>query len=129
MTETLEESANGKEWHWQNVQKDLVIQGGLGEKELKIDSLVRKHGCSGEYNGNQFHITWLPDVLLLVTCKEYDEKLIDAFSKVVEYKPFVRYQEPDGRITVEWDRIHPNKRYEEILGDGKRDITPLKFNN
>ncbi|MFH1710716.1 MAG: hypothetical protein ABH840_00220 [Nanoarchaeota archaeon] len=130
MAETLENectTCGAREWHWNNVQKDLVEQGGLEDKEVMIDpSSVHAHGCKGEYRGNQFHITWVANVLLLLTSKEYNQTLVDAFSKVVDYKPFVRYQEPSGEITTEWDNLNPKKRYDEIWHEGKRDITLLE---
>lgn len=130
MAETLEDACDpigGKKWNWYNVQKDLIEQGGLEDKELTIDPLsVNAHGCGGTYKGNPFYITWVPDTFLLVTAKEYSQKLIDAFSKVVEYEPFVKYKEPDdGTITIEWDKHDPQGRYQELLKEGKLELTKL----
>ena len=130
MTETIEDACTpigAKKWHWYNVQRDLVEQGGLNDKELMINPFsVTEHGCGGEYKGNPFYITWVKDKFLLVTAKKYSQELIDAFAKVVEYKPFVRYKEPEsGMITTEWDKVDPEGRYQELQEEGKLELTKL----
>ena len=130
MAETIQDacaSTGAKKWHWYNVQKDLVEQGGLGDQEVMIDPLsVDAHGCGGKHKDNPFHITWVSDKFLLVTAKEYDQDLVDAFAKVVEYKPFVRYKESDsGMITTEWDKLDSVGRYQELKKEGKLELTKL----
>ena len=130
MAETIENACTpigAKKWHWYNVQKDLVQQGGLEDKDVMIDPFtVNAHECSGVHKGNPFYITWIPDTFLLVTSKEYDPAIVDAFARVAEYKPFARYKEPDsGMITTEWDKIDPNNRYQELQRDGKSELIRL----
>lgn len=127
MAETIEDRGSGSKWHYYNVKKDLVEQGGLEDKDVMVDPLsVDAHGCGGAHKGNPFTITWLPDTFLLVTSRGYDPELIDAFSRVVEYKPFARYREPDsGLITTEWDKKDPNLRYQVLLKKGKLELTRL----
>jgi len=131
MAETIENAcapAGLKKWHWYNVQRDLVQQGGLEDKNIMINPLtVNAHGCGGEHAGNPFYITWAPNTFLLVTSKQYDPALVNAFAKVVEYKPFVKYKEPDsGLITTEWDKIDPVGRFQEIQGLGKLEMARLE---
>ena len=130
MAETIQDACapvGAKKWYWYNVQKDLVEQGGLEDKEVMIDPLsVNAHGCGGAHKGNPFNITWVPDIFLLVTSKEYDQALVDAFAKVVEYQPFARYQEPtSGLITTEWDKVDPSGRYQALQKEGKLELTKL----
>ncbi len=79
MAETIEYACvpvGAKKWHWYNVQKDLVEQGGLRDKEIVIDPFsMNAHGCGGKHRGNPFYITWVPDEFLLVTTRDYDRAL------------------------------------------------------
>lgn len=130
MAETLQDACTpmgAKKWHWYNIRRDLVAQGGLEEKEVMIHpGSVSPNRCAGTHKGNPFYITWSPDQFLLVTSKEYDQELVDAFAKVVEYEPFVRYKEPaTGLITTEWDKVDPQKRYQELETEGKLELTRL----
>ena len=121
MAEKIETGCDGlKKWHWYNVQHDLV-RGGLEEDKLMIDPMaMTRHGCGGKYDGNAFYFSWVKDKFLLVTSQEYNQKLTDAFSKVVEYQPFAKYTESDsGLITTEWDKIDPEGRYQSLQEEGK----------
>lgn len=128
MAETIEDVCNNvgeTEWSGRNVQRDLVQQGGLRESDLVIKS-VNNHGVGGEYNGNPFYTAWARNEFLLVTSERYDSELIDAFARVIGYKPFARYTEPGNKmITTEWDKINPDKRFEELKTKGKFELIRL----
>jgi len=69
------------------------------KEEIIINSSsVSAHGCGGEHRGNPFHITWIPDMILLVTSRDFDTPLVEAFAKVAEYKPLARYREPTNGL-------------------------------
>lgn len=122
MAETLRDSHRG--WLWADIMRDLKSQG---LENVIIDPLtVRPGHCGGVHNDNPFFITWRRDQYLLVTSHQYDQALIDAFSKVVEYKSFVRYKEPDTSfITTEWDKVDSTSRYKELQTEGKLELTKL----
>lgn len=121
MAETLRTSLG---WNWADIMHDLKSQGGL---DIVIDPLTVKPGqCGGKHKNNPFFITWCKDQYLLVTSYKYDQALVNAFSKVVEYKPFVQYKEPEtGFITNEWDKANPQERYQELQKEGKLELTKL----
>ncbi len=130
MAETIQDACTpigAKKWHWYNVRRDLVEQGGLEDKEVMINPLsVNSHGCGGEHRGNPFYITWALDAFLLVTAKKDDPALVDAFAKVVGYQPFAKYKEPNsGLVTTEWDKIDPNGRYQDLQKEDKLELTYL----
>jgi len=131
MAETLRDACNPpgvKKWHWYNIQSDLVQQGGLENKDVMIDPLsVSEGSCGGRYKGEPFTITWVKDMFLLLSSKQHNPELVDAFAKVVEYNPFASYREPSsGLVTVEWDKIDPNGRYKELQKEGKLELTLLQ---
>ncbi|MFC1730893.1 hypothetical protein ACFL6I_11215 [candidate division KSB1 bacterium] len=127
MPETIVDKGTGQKWHWYNVQHDLVEQGGLEDKEVMIDPLnMNPAGCGGKHKGNPFYMSWSPDSFLMVTSKDFDQQLIDAFAKVVDYKPFARYKEPsNGLVTTEWDKTDPEGRYKTLEKEGKLELTRL----
>jgi hypothetical protein len=130
MAETIQDAftpVGAQKWHWYNVQRDLVEQGGLKDKDVMIDPFsVKEAGCDGKYRDMPFIITWVKDMFLLLSSPEYSSELTDAFSQVVEYKPFARYKEPSsGLVTVEWDKQDPQGRYKALEQEGKLELTRL----
>lgn len=94
---------------WTNIRDKLITLGGLESKDL----IITAHGYGGSYGDNDFYTTWIGEGILLVTMEKWDKSIIDAFSKVMGYKPFCRYLSLDG-ITVEWNKINVILRKEEI---------------
>ena len=130
MVETLQDACTpvgAQKWHWYNVQNDLVRQGGLEDKDVMINPLsVREASCGGQYKGMPFMITWVKDVFLLLSSPQHSPELVEAFARVVEYKPFARYQEPSsGLVTTEWDKKDPSARYQELQKEDKLELTRL----
>ena len=121
MSETIEITDDGFEiWPWYNIMHDLKNQGHV---EITIDPLtIDAYGCGGTVGENRFYLTWVYNKFLLVTMQEYSQQLVDAFSIVVGYKPFARYQS-DGLITAEWDKVSPIERFIEL--QEKTDISNL----
>jgi hypothetical protein len=121
--ETVEMGCDGHiKWHWYNVASDL--NKALGSESVSVDPFsVGPHGCGGTYNGgNKWFTTWVKNTFLLVSMQRYDQQLVDAFSKVVEYKPFCKYVEPDSKlITVEWDKKDPKGRFAELQQEGEKE--------
>ena len=75
--------------------------------------------CGG---GNLMKITWVADKLLIVCMKTYHQRMIDAFSAVVEYKPFCQYQiefEEEIWSVTEWSKERIQERIAEIKDDSK----------
>lgn len=101
-------------WHWYNVRNDLAQQGKLNTEDIIIHPFTTNpHGCGGKFLGELFYITWVKDAFLLLSMKEYSQKLVNAFATVIEYIPFVRYDK-DGYTTVEWDKIDPQGRLDAL---------------
>lgn len=124
MAETIEcLHGSTPKWHRYNIIKDLKEQGGLDG--VIIDPLgMHPHGCNGETKaGTRFVITWLHDIFLLVSISKEEQALIDAFAKVVEYRPFCRYiSNESGLLTFEWDKKDPEGRFFKLQSAGERDL-------
>jgi|GEM_PF-1895549 len=107
-------------WPWYQVMNDLKTKGGLDD--VIIDPLsVKKSSCGGSTKkGTHFYITWAHNMFLLVTMSQNETELIDAFSKIVEYKPFCQYEEDTEKkeapilFTFEWDKVDPEGRFGEL---------------
>jgi hypothetical protein len=124
MVETL--LRNGR-WHVSLAQSDLIEQAGLDEKDF--DYLFTHF----EYKNKQVIVSHIFNEHLVVSMagkEDIDFKtLIDAFSTVVEYKPFCKYKfKADNKIfpTYEWDKINPKGRYEELQEKGKLELALLE---
>lgn len=125
MAETIQKACSGgmAKWHWYSVMEDLKTQGGLDG--VVIDPLsVNAHGCGGvTKDGTKFFITWVPDMFLLVSMTLEEQSLIDAFAKVVEYRPFCSYiSKESGLLTFEWDKKDPNGRFAELQKTGEANL-------
>ena len=112
-------------WPAQNVENDLIFQGGLNRSYLRLKN-ERFHDYLevhlGSHRGNKFSMRWEHKNFLLVTLENEDPELINAFSKVLGQKPFVRYNFDGDKqpITFEWDSIDHQERYEKLEEDKRR---------
>jgi len=107
-------------WPAQNVENDLISQGGIDAHYLNVKN-EGFHGYlevhNGSHNGIGFSMRWEDKNFLVVKLEEDDFELIEAFSKVLEQKPFVRYDSLGAKnsetrqVIYEWDSVNPNKRY------------------
>lgn len=119
-------------WTWGAIMADLEEQGGL--KNVVIDPFsVMLNFCAGEYDGKTFTVSWVLQRLLMVSMKPecYSPELIEAFSKVVEYRPCYKYLEKAGgkipMITVEWAKNDAEARFAELKEkEKKEEITQLE---
>ena len=116
MVETIQ--GNGL-WHVTLVQKDLVEQAGLNEKDFEYEFTHFK------YKGRPVIISHTHNQHLVVSMEGQEDadlkRVIDAFSTVVEYKPFCKYNllpEKGSKApilpTYEWDKIDPEGRQKEL---------------
>ncbi len=119
-------------WTWAAIMADLEKQGGL--KNVAIDPFsVRLNFCAGQYDGRLFTVSWVHQILLMVSMKPecYSPELIEAFTKVVEYRPCYKYLEKAGgkipMITVEWAKNDAEARFAELQEKEKKvEITQLE---
>lgn len=111
MPETIQDLGSGQKWHWYQIMCDLKEQGGIS---VTIDpASVKPARCRGAFGEIRFFISWVADRFLLLTMSEYSEELVEAFAKVLGYRPFCRY-ERDEAYTVEWDKHAPATRLAEL---------------
>ena len=117
MAETIQER-NGL-WHIILAVKDLVQQAGLNPDDLEEDWGHFK------YKNRRVIISHSYGQHLVVSMEGKEDEdlklLMESFSKVVEYKPFCKYNmipkegsKPPILPTYEWDKVNPNARYDEL---------------
>lgn len=124
MAETIAAHHGASQWNWASVVDDLKRQGGL--KDIFIDPLsMDAHSCGGTFKKKRFCITWIKDTFLLLSMEEFSQELVDAFATVVEYQPFCQYTEPNGLVTVEWDKNDPESRFRDLEQKGYPDLQRL----
>ena len=127
MAETIKDGCDKHaKWHWYNVMEDLKVQGGLDG--VVINPLtVNAHGCGGETkNGTRFYITWVHNDFLLISMSQEEQELVDAFAKIVEYRPFCRYVNESGLLTFEWDKNDPKGRFLELQSTKETDLQAIQ---
>lgn len=111
MAETI---VNGV-WSWHQLPADLEEQGGYEGAHISPLS-VTPSSCGGKTDGgNRFCVTWVANQFMMISVQEDEPALIDAFTAVVEYKPFCRYiYRSTGLLTYEWDKPNSAKRFAEL---------------
>lgn len=113
MTETSDRTSAGSLMNdWAKFVKDLEQKGGLGGVVIDTET-VTDRSCGGRTKaGTEFYVTWVPDMFLALDMSQDEQALVDAFTKVVEYKPFCRYidKKRNGCLTFEWDKENPEGR-------------------
>jgi hypothetical protein len=114
MVETIQK--NGL-WHVALAKKDLIDKAGLNERDLEymVTHLLykdRKVIVSHSYNEH---------LVVSMEGKEDEDLqvLMNAFSKIVEYQPFCKYnlliENHELYLpTYEWDKINPKERFSEL---------------
>jgi hypothetical protein len=134
MVESLKEKCSSpgtKIWPWYNVTSDLTNQGGL-EHVVWSGKAPSVPPWLFYYQEKPFTVTWSKDRFLLVSMEKDDNdlrRLVRAFSIVVGYEPFCTYKEPYENPplwTYEWDKVEPEKRFEEIKKEGKLNVKLLE---
>jgi len=127
MAETLKRTIMTGEtkWLWHSVIEDLIELGGICPYKIEWSF---SHPQLFMYDKKLLFISWAKDLFFLLSMKDDDRDLEDianAFSKVLEYKPFCKYQEQSGLYTYEWDKKDPGGRYKALIKEGKGSITRL----
>ena len=116
MAETIQRSGL---YHVTLAEKDLVEQAGLNPDDFEQDFGFFR------YKNRRVIISHIYDQHLVVSMEGKEDtdlnQLMESFSKVVEYKPFCRYNilpEEGSRVpilpTYEWDKVNPNGRYDKL---------------
>jgi len=119
MAETIRTGCGGqKGWLWADIMGDLRRQGGLAG--VVIDPLsVQPGSCGGETKkGTKFFISWAHNKYLFLTMTGEDLDLVEAFAKVLEYRPYCRYSDEHGLVTFEWDKEDPDGHFAELEKEG-----------
>lgn len=114
----MPESLCEGKWMWNDIVRDLEIQGGYAG--VMVDPLSTiKGSCGGRTeSGTGFYITWAPDKFLLLSVTIKDDALTQAFAAVLGYHPFCQYvSKISGLLTIEWDKIDPESRFAELQAD------------
>ena len=116
MAETIQ--SNGL-YHVTLAEKDLVEQTGLNPDDFEQDFGFFR------YKDRRVIISHTYGQHLVVSMEGKENadlnQLMESFSKVVEYKPFCKYNilpEEGSKApilpTYEWDKVDPNGRYDEL---------------
>jgi hypothetical protein len=116
MVETIQ-GRNGL-WHVVLAEEDLVKQAGLNPADFEQDFGFFK------YKNRPVVISHTYGQHLVVSMEGKEDadfnQLIESFSKVVEYKPFCKYNlrlqgsKIPSLPTYEWDKVNPTERFEEL---------------
>lgn len=115
MTETIVTGCDQRQkWLWADVMNDLEVRGGLSG--VVIDPLsVKGPGCRGvTESGTHFNIIWIHGKFMMLSMSQFDDALVNAFSKVVELRPYAQYFNKYGLLTYEWSWDDPDERYREL---------------
>ena len=126
MAETINRACNGsRKWHWDEVMNDLKEKGGLAGVVVDPTS-VTNHSCGGQTKkGTKFYITWVPGTFLLLTMSQEEKDLIEAFAKILEYRPFCRYINEHELLTIEWDKKDPERRFIKLEKENKMELQKI----
>ncbi len=122
MSETIKDILGRKVWVPEDMEKDLRATGLLDDFFFLIHTSMagwsRYTGLCGA--GNLMNITWIKDNLLIVVCRIYCQRMIDAFSAVVGYKPFCKYkyrEDEESWWVTEWSKEEYSERIQQIKND------------
>jgi hypothetical protein len=107
---------------WAELQQELLAQPGLTNRSI-YPSAEFDGRFEGEHGGIPFSATGRRDHELRLRSDRANPELVDMFTNVIGYGPFVSYMEPvTGASAMEWNRKNPRERYAELLMDGKLEL-------
>lgn len=117
MAETIQERSGL--WHIVLAEKDLIEQADLNPDDFE------QHFGFFKYKNRSVIISHANGQHLVVSMEGKEDAdlnlLMESFSKVVEYKPFCKYNllPSEGSKapilpTYEWDKVDPNGRFDEL---------------
>jgi len=99
-----------------NVVRDTLILGGLEEQALCLSQNCETYRFTGSYRGNDFLLEFAtgakPYDSLMLKCQERDIELESALTVLMDYLPFIDYEQGD-MFVVEWDR-RPQRRFRAL---------------
>ena len=119
----MAETCTDDRWLWTDMVDDLR-KAGLEEVDIDPSTISEDYHTVGgrTKDGIYFVVTWMKDRFLLVSMTKKSQAITDAFSKVVEYKPFAEYISVKGLYTVEWDRTDPKGRFKKLQDKGEKNL-------
>ena len=119
--------SNGK-WNIALARTDLIEKAGLNEEDITLETAHLK------YKGRRMRLSHDYGKYLVVSLEGKDDedfrRVVDSFTKVMEYFPFCRYdlnlggEGTSNFPTYEWDRINPNARFSEL--EAKTNVSNLR---
>lgn len=111
--------------NWNGIAYDLVRKGGINQGDITADSYLMSNGCTGVYKKNNFFAFSDDSNNLSVSSKSYNPELIEAFSRLLDSKPFAKYTHRlSGLVSFEWSPT-PNERFEELERQKKENLERL----
>ena len=119
-------SYDSQMWLWDDMMSDLERQGGLIGVVIE-EPFYEDGGYNGSCNGQtkegtMFYISWSFNWYLLVSMSREEPALIEAFARVVEYRPFCRYINEDGLLTFEWNKQDPEECFAELQEEEVKEL-------
>lgn len=133
MPETLVTRRGDREkWIRPNVMKDLKEQAGLDIVSLKR-VLMWPYGYRGRTSsGTKFIFFWAYDAFFTLNMEKDDNVLVEAFAKVLGYRPICKYTVDDPArpleplVTYEWDKQDPAGLIVELERDNAQNLQKLE---
>lgn len=114
--ETIQEYKGKYRWELIDMVNDLVEQGGIKDEDIEVTKEMKL-----KYRQIPFEVYHdYKEGMVLDLTKDLTE-LVQAFSKVLELKPFCTYKRVEKKTTYivyEWQRINPLLRYFYLKDQG-----------
>lgn len=110
------------------IENDLRLsfwKAGFGKMFFSCTKDTVPYECRGEWGDIDFNIEWEPKNYLLLKMKAPDQKLLEAFERVLKHKAFAAYKSGNGSIVVEWRARNSNARFQELQTSGVSDLQRL----
>ena len=82
--------------------------------------------CTGLWKSTTaFQVEWTPSDYFLLTMKEPNKDLLEAFERVLGHHALAAYRNAQGDVVVEWRAKNPDERWSELEKSGVTDLERL----
>lgn len=82
--------------------------------------------CTGLWKSTtSFQVEWTPSDYFLLTMKEPNKDVLEAFERVLGHHALAAYRNAQGDVVVEWRAKNPDERWNELEKSGVTDLERL----
>ncbi len=108
----------------ENELRLALWSAGFGQMWITCTKADAPYECGGLWQGASFQIEWEPRQYVMLKTKEPNQKLLEAFERLLKHRALAAYQNADG-VVVEWRAQDATARFTQLESSGAKELQRL----